>query len=225
MTDVPRGILRVTKGILNGREVRVLLDGGADSIFFAKGLVSPQCYTGGTRRTRVATQTIDKCPVARVNFSCPYFPGGETLAVELDGLDYDVLLGRVRGTSNFEEPPPRDLQPTVNPESQVPEDTNTQETPETEINNTEAMSSVSSDGTSHCMATTRAQSRREETALEEESIQGSTADERSLEADPPSIPNAMEFGAAQRECPSLKKLRQQASSRAEHYERGGACPA
>ena len=222
MTDVPRGILRVTKGVLNGREVRVLLDGGADSIFFAKGLVSPQCYTGGTLRTRVATQTIDKCPVARVNFSCPYFPGGETLAVELDGLDYDVLLGRVRGTSNFEEPPPRDLQPTVHPESQVPEDTNTQETPETEINNTEAMSPASSDGTSHCMATTRAQSRREETALEEESIQGSTTDERSLEANPPSIPNAMEFGAAQRECPSLKKLRQQASSRAEHYERGGA---
>ena len=60
-------------------------------------------YTGKKVTTRTAAGPISGCPVAAANFQCPYLKEGSNRVVVLDDPPYDVLLGRVPGTSPFEE--------------------------------------------------------------------------------------------------------------------------
>ena len=216
-SQVPRGDIKIVKGTLNNKEVTVLLDGGADSIFVSRRLVSPDVYTGQTFQTRTATQLITGCPAARINFSCPYYEGGDTSGIVLDNLAYDVILGRVRGTSPFDEEPPRDLRPPLQPELQIKVDPHCVQdkdvSPTSENEENQGVDVVD------CHVTTRSQQRTtpvvETTPVADESIVSTPLPVKPL-------PSALEFGQAQKDCPSLKKLRQQARSRAEIYERGGA---
>ena len=217
--QVPHGKLKVTKGILNEREVTVLLDCGADSIFIAKRLVSPEDYTGETRRTRTATQVIPGCPVARINFRCPYYDGGETCGVVLDDPPYDVLLGKVRGTSSFEEEPPRVFQPPVHPDLPI-ENSNAEDSAEATAR-PESEREKDHD-TTNCQVMTRSQQKAAQPLNPDDVLDSPISNDPCPSVPSKPLPNAQEFGQAQRDCPSLRKLRLQARSKTESYERGGA---
>ena len=100
-----KGGIRTCSGTLNATPVKVLLDTGCDTIFVAQRLVDHTEYTGRTKPVRTAMGLHPGCPVAKVTFGCPYFPGGPTLVVVLEDPPYDVLLGQVPGTIKFSEEP------------------------------------------------------------------------------------------------------------------------
>ena len=100
-----KGEVKTCRGTLNATPIEVLLDTGCDTIFVARRLVDPTEYTGKMKPVRTAMGLHPGCPVAKVTFDCPYFPGGPTLVVVLDDPPYDVLLGQVPGTLKFNEDP------------------------------------------------------------------------------------------------------------------------
>ena len=104
----PRSEVKTCTGTLNNKPVTVLLDSGSDSIFVARRLVDPTSYTGDTMPVRTAMALHDGCPIAKATFTCPYYPsaGGAILVIVLEDPPYDVLLGQVTGTINFNEDPP-----------------------------------------------------------------------------------------------------------------------
>ena len=104
----PQSEVQTCEGILNDRPVTVLLDSGSDSIFVARRLVDPASFTGGTMSVRTAMALHHGCPIAKATFSCPYYPatGCAILVVVLEDPPYDVLLGQVNGSINFNETPP-----------------------------------------------------------------------------------------------------------------------
>ena len=104
----PRSEVKTCQGTLNNQTVTVLLDSGSDSIFVARRLVDPTSYTGDTMTVRTAMALHHGCPIAKATFSCPYYPsaGSAILVIVLEDPPYDVLLGQVTGTVNFNEKPP-----------------------------------------------------------------------------------------------------------------------
>ena len=110
---VPKAQVKTCNGTLDDKNVTVLLDNGSDSIFVARKLVTTKSYTGQKMTTRTAAGPISGCPVAAVNFKCPYLPRGSNRVVVLDDPPYDVLLGRIRGTLPFEDKGNHYVAPTV----------------------------------------------------------------------------------------------------------------
>ena len=100
---VPKAQVKTCNGILDNQKVTVLLDNGSDSIFVARKFVTTKSYTGQKMTTRTAAGPISGCPVAAVNFKCPYLQRGANRVVVLDDPPYDVLLGRIPGTLPFED--------------------------------------------------------------------------------------------------------------------------
>ena len=100
---MPRAQVKTCKGTLNSQDVTVLLDSGSDHIFVARKFVTPASYTGEKVTARTAAGPIPGCPIAAASFHCPYLKQGATRVVVLDDPSYDVLLGRVPGSSPFEE--------------------------------------------------------------------------------------------------------------------------
>ena len=110
---VPKAQVKTCNGILDNQKVTVLLDNGSDSIFVARKFVTTKSYTGQKMTTRTAAGPIFGCPVAAVNFKCPYLPRGSNRVVVLDDPPYDVLLGRIPGTLPFEDKGNNNVAPTV----------------------------------------------------------------------------------------------------------------
>ena len=203
--NLNRASLKIVPGSLNGQNVQVLLDCGADTIFVAKKLVSPDAYTGQTMRVRTATSIVPGCPLAQVNFDCPYFVGGTTHCVILEDPPYDVILGRVRGTSSFEEDPPAVLNRPLQPHLQDEENTEVAQCEEPTIN---------ADSTVKCQVTTRAQQRLEDLKTQDPPTSSPIKDL-------PTLPHAEKFGQDQRECATLQKLRLRENRGKEVTEKGG----
>ena len=121
----PRGGLKTCEGALNHHKVTVLLDSGSDSVFVARRLIDPANFTGNTMPVRTATALHQGCPIAKVTFSCPYFPatGSAVLVIVLDDPPYDVLLGQVTGTHDFNQDPPQTPSSLPTPEDLEPSPT------------------------------------------------------------------------------------------------------
>ena len=193
-TAPTRGILKTCSGILEGQDVTVLLDSGADCAFVARRLVNPETFTGQTMRTRCASGIIPGCPVAPVNFGCPYFPKSLINAVVLDNPPYDVMLGKIPGTSRFEEPPPTEA--TLAKEALGVLEEKPEETPT-------------------CGVTTRSQTHN--IAVHD------TTTPNISSADPETtLPSRSELVKAQAECSTLEQPRQKAKKGTEVAHKRGA---
>ena len=193
-TAPTRGILKTCSGILEGQDVTVLLDSGADCAFVARKLVNPDTFTGQTMRTRCASGVIPGCPVAPVTFECPYFPKSFINAVVLENPPYDVMLGKIPGTHRFEEPPPSEA--TLAKEAlgfleEEPEDVPT------------------------CGVTTRSQSTNQDTP-------GDTITEASPINSEFGLPSRDELIKDQAECPTLEQPRDKAKRGSEVAHKRGA---
>ena len=96
--------LKTCKGDLSGKSVEILLDSGASAIFVKKELVPQEALLWREITVRTADNSTRRAPLARLNLSCPYYRGEVTVVV-MDSLTHDVILGRVPGTSSFEDDP------------------------------------------------------------------------------------------------------------------------
>ena len=136
------------------------------------------------------------CPIARVTFTCPYYPlaGGAILVIVLEDPPYDVLLGQVAGTINFNENAP------LTPKYTLPPD-------EGEINFSTTTSPVEEEAVSAVV--TRAQKKAEETRSHSSTM---------TPIGPPSpllTLDRMKLQHLQEECETLHKFRQRAIKRTE----------
>ena len=88
--------LHTCEGLLNGRQVDVLLDSGCTTIGVRKSLLSENCYTGQVRHCLAFGGELLSYPVVRVHIDTPYF-SGEVDACAVENPVCDVILGQVPG--------------------------------------------------------------------------------------------------------------------------------
>lgn len=96
------GKLKTCKGTIGTNGVNILLDNGANAVFVRKSLVSDEALLGRTITVQTADTRCTRAPLARILLDCPYYRG-EVTAIAMEQLTHDVLLGRVPGTTSFEE--------------------------------------------------------------------------------------------------------------------------
>ena len=76
--------------------------------------------------------------------------------------------------------------------------------------------------TTNCQVMTRSQQKAAQPLNPDDVLDSPISNDPCPSVPSKPLPNAQEFGQAQRDCPSLRKLRLQARSKTESYERGGA---
>jgi len=102
--DLLLGKLKTCRGVINSRPVEVLLDGGANAVFVRKDLIPKEALLNQRLTVHTADTSSSTAQLAKIHLSCPYYCGDITV-VAMEKLTHDVLLGRVPGTSSFEEDP------------------------------------------------------------------------------------------------------------------------
>ena len=90
--------LPVSQGKCNGRKVSILRDTGSTAILVKSNLVKPNYFSGKSVNIKFADGRSMSAPKAKVYIKSPYF-NGETEAICVDNLPFDVLIGNVKGAT------------------------------------------------------------------------------------------------------------------------------
>ena len=98
--NLQRALLQQTPGKVNGNEVNILLDSGAESVFVDSKLVDKDAYLGDSIEVEFPEGPPVYRPLVKININCSYFKG-EVTAVALYNPRHAVFLGRIPGTSPF----------------------------------------------------------------------------------------------------------------------------
>ena len=93
-------LLQTCEGELNGHQVTILLDSGAEGIFVDRALVHDSQFTGETVQVKWPEGAPVHRPLCRVYINCPYYTG-TYLAVALNQPAQSVYLGHVPGSLPF----------------------------------------------------------------------------------------------------------------------------
>ena len=106
--SLQRAVLHKTSGLVNGTEVNILLDSGAECVFVDGNLVDKNAYLGNYMEVEFPEGPPVLRPLVNVNIDCPYFKG-EVTAIALQNPRHAVFLGEIPGTLPF---PRTDTEPT-----------------------------------------------------------------------------------------------------------------
>ena len=90
--------LPVVFGKCNGKRVKILRDTGATTVLVRKSLVSKNKISKQLVELNFADSHKTKAPKARIYIESPYFTG-ETDAVCLENLPFDILIGNIPGAT------------------------------------------------------------------------------------------------------------------------------
>jgi hypothetical protein len=90
------GNLPVTYGMCNGRKVKILRDTGTTTVLVRRDLVPKKEISKEMVTLNFADNHSTEAPKANVYIKCPYFTG-QTEAVCMEKLPFDVLIGNVPG--------------------------------------------------------------------------------------------------------------------------------
>ena len=92
----PLSRLSTRIGTVNGKEIRVLRDTGCTGVV-VRSLVSDGQMLNKQSGVTLINNYNQKCPVARINFDCPFFRG-TTDALCIDDQAHDLVIGNIEGS-------------------------------------------------------------------------------------------------------------------------------